>query len=109
MMEKELKIVQGFIFAAILAVIFITVITVVTDLYPPLKDWLKVIFTHHWIGKSVVSFVIFLVVGAIASFFARVASIEKITKQLYFLFWSSVAGSAIISFFFLWEAFLKGK
>lgn len=47
--------------AAIITILSITIIVIGGELYAPLKDWLKHTFTHHWLGKSILSFAIFAV------------------------------------------------
>lgn len=99
-------------FAAIVsatgAVVFITLITLLADLFPPLKDWLKTAFTHHWIGKG------FLGIGLYAILYLLIAgtlkkepSPEKIASQLHVLGSVTIIGSFIILAFFIYEALVK--
>ena len=48
--------------SAIAAIVTIVAITITGELYAPLKDWLKTTFTHHWLGKSIISIAVFAVV-----------------------------------------------
>lgn len=59
-MEKRIKIFQSFTLSAIITILFITAITVVSELLPLFKSFLKSTFTHHWIGKSILSILVFL-------------------------------------------------
>lgn len=38
---------------------FVTAITLVTELSPALKDLVAAAFLHHWLGKSVLTLVVF--------------------------------------------------
>ncbi len=104
------KIIRATTYAAAFAVVFITGITVTADLYLPLKNWLKLIFSHHWIGKGILASVVFAMVLVIFSFIP-VPPDELKSKILMRSVWklviASLAGTLIIVAFFMYEAFLK--
>jgi len=52
--------------ALIAAMIFVTAITIVSDLYLPLKDWLKNTHGHHWVGKGIWTVILFLFFAVIS-------------------------------------------
>lgn len=95
---------------AAFAVSFIAGVTVTADLYLPLKNWLKLMFSHHWIGKGVLAGVIFVAVTIIFSFIPtplvelRAKILARSTRNLVIV---SCAGTLIIIAFFIYEAFLK--
>jgi len=97
----KLRILNSIIIGAIAAIIFIIVITIAGDLYLSLKDWLKNIFYHHWMGKGILAIVIFFIFGFI---FNKETGEEKIVKNFSILIWSSIIGSLIIFGFFIFEA-----
>ena len=107
MENKKFKIIHSAICGAIASVIFIVVITIAADLYSPLKDWLKNAFSHHWIGKGILSLAIFGVVGFFGWFLPIEPSEEKIRKILNLLNWLLILGTLAILGFFVWEALLK--
>ena len=43
------------------SILFLLVMTVVSELVPELKVWLTNSFSHHWVGKGVLSIAVFLV------------------------------------------------
>jgi len=100
----KLRILNSIIIGAIAAIIFITVITVVADLYLSLKDWLKNIFYHHWVGKGILAAIIFFISGILNFISNKNADEEKIAKNLNILIWASIIGSLMISIFFILEA-----
>lgn len=53
------------ILATIVVIIFITTITIVADLSPLFKGWLKETFGHHWIAKGVLATLLWVVIAAI--------------------------------------------
>ena len=55
-----MKVVTSAFISAALVAVFVVGITIYGELYTPLKDWLKVNFSHHWVGKSVLSAILFL-------------------------------------------------
>lgn len=91
---------------AILAVLFLTVVTVVADLSKPLKDWLAAVFFHHWIGKGILAAIIFFLVTVIGAFIGRFRE-ERLVIALRILFWVTVFGYAALFFFFVYESFWK--
>ena len=76
--------------AAILAIIWIAGSTVLGELHAPFKDFLKATFSHHWIGKGVVSVALFLV----ALFIARLGISENSGTSLFLL--NAVTSFAIL-------------
>lgn len=102
-----IKIIASITISATFMVVFIALITITADLIPDLKNWLKNIFSHHWIGKSVLSLAFFLIFSVIVYFCPCQKDIEKTKKLLSYLLWSSVGSAVIIFLFFIWEAFLK--
>lgn len=40
-------------------IVTITALTIIAELYSPLKDMLTKIGSHHWIGKSLIAVVVF--------------------------------------------------
>jgi len=97
--------IHSFVFGAIIAVIFIAVITIASELFHPIKDWLKEIFYHHWIGKGVLAAAIFAA-SALTRFFQE----ENIDGQMlghniFILFWIVIAASSSIFSFYIYELF----
>jgi len=105
--NTKLKIIYAATLGTIAVVVFIVAITIGADLYLPLKDWLKNVFSHHWVGKSVLSAIIFGVIAFLTMIFSGQASEEKINKALKILIWLVILGSPAIIGFFIWEALLK--
>lgn len=106
--NKKIKFINSVIMGAIAAVIFIASITVVADLAPNVKNWLMNIFSHHWVGKSILSLAIFAAMSFVFYICPCVQSgIEKTKKLLSCLFWVSICSAIAIFLFFVWEVFLR--
>jgi len=104
-MDSGKKFVNSFIISASIAVIFIVAVTIMGELYAPLKDWLKNAFTHHWIGKGAISFIGFYLI----SFLLYSAMSENINRTVLLLnILTCIVGAGIIAIigFYYYEAFL---
>jgi len=85
--------------AAAVAVLIAT-LTIGAELWSPLKDFLKAIFTHHWIGKSALAVLLFAVVFFVRSSSQASASMQSLERAVYAAIWAHALSSiAIISFF----------
>lgn len=54
---------QSFLLATIVVIVLLTIIIIYAELYAPLKDWLRITFGHHWVGKGVIAFISFLIIA----------------------------------------------
>lgn len=104
-MDKKLNIVNSLILSAAITVIFITLVTIVADLQPPLKNWLKNTFTHHWVGKGILAVAIFVVATFLFSFLPFQIEENKLSKKVWALFWISILGAFVIFGFYIYETF----
>ena len=96
------------IVAGIVSTIFVTAITVIADLAPALKDSLKDTFSHHWLGKSILTVSVFLLFYFLVYVFAKETDEPRpIAVYVKLLSFFSVFGTLVIFLFFVYEAFLK--
>jgi len=103
-------IIRATTYAAAFAVAFITGITITADLYLPLKDWLKLTFSHHWVGKGMLAIVLFVGISAILLLFPAPKDEVKtkaLARSTWILVIVSLMGTISIIAFFIYEAFLK--
>lgn len=103
--DKKSQYIRAFAISAALAIVTIATLTIAGELYKPLKDWLAATFTHHWIGKGVISFVGFYVVGYILSLLVSGVRSKEATI-LFGLFWISLLSALAIFGFYYYEAFM---
>lgn len=104
-MKKRTKLLHSAICAAAVTAVFIAAITVSAEFSVPLKDWLKTVFTHHWLGKSALSIVLFIAVTFFGYFLPLKTDADTIRKRMLLLFWVSLISALIIIVFFGYEAF----
>lgn len=100
--NKKNKIINSFAISAVVAIVFIIFATIFGEFYKPFKDWLKEVFAHHWIGKGVISIVIFYVFGVLGYFTAS-DSDRIVTRMLIIIFWIALLGAIGITGFYLYE------
>ena len=105
MKDKRNKIINSFAAGAIVAIVFVVFATIFGELYSPFKNWLKETFNHHWIGKGIISIVIFYAIGFLG-YLHTPDSEDKLIKMLKIVFWIALIGVLTIIGFFLYEAFL---
>ncbi len=106
-MEKisKTRITYSFTLSAVLVVFWILLSTVGAELFSPFKDWLKQAFSHHWIGKGVISAVIFFAGAFIIMPFTKNIQQHRLVNILQTLFWFTVASGILIFVFYLYETF----
>ncbi len=90
--------------ATLVTTVAITIMTLGSELYPPLKAWLATTFGHHWVGKGVISIVLFLVV-AVVSYPALTRSERSMAAWSYRLVAVVVLATVTIVAFFTYEFF----
>lgn len=102
--KNRTKIASGIISGAMLSIVFIAVVTPVADLLPALKNALKETFGHHWVGKSILAALLFGVGSVVCPALSSTTSEETIWRKLNQLILITIAGAAVITLFFIWEA-----
>ncbi len=96
------------IIAGIVSIIFVTAITVAADLVPSLKDWLRITFSHHWLGKSILTSGIFVLIYFLVYAFAEDPDEQKsIAPYIKLISFFAVLGTLAIFLFFVYETFWK--
>ncbi len=107
-MNNKEKILNSFIVGAIASIVFITLITVAADIFPLLKDFLKINFYHHWIGKGVLAIFVFIIVYGFFFYSSRKKeSRNKLSENLWTLVAVSALGTFSIFFFYIIETYLS--
>lgn len=89
--------------AAIATFLFIPIITIGAELIPPLKDFLKLYFWHHWLGKGVLLIVLFMLLSLIFKFADKKEMESEHEKYLLWIFILALGGSLAIFIFFVLE------
>ena len=90
------------------ALTFIVVATVLAELNAGFKSFLATTFSHHWVGKSILSIILFVLVYYYYSTHKGNANMHvdaiRMSKQTIIF---TLLGALIIFAFYVWE-FIKG-
>lgn len=105
-MQKQIKLLHSLICAAGVTVFFIAGITISAELFPPIKDWLKTAFSHHWLGKGVLSLLLFTTVTIAGYFWNFTADARGMAKRTMLLFFVSSLSAIALLLFYGYEAFI---
>jgi len=101
--SKNLGVLTGFAIGGILAIVFVVAATIGAELYAPFKNWLADTFSHHWVGKGVLSTTIFFVTGTLLAFLLRRQS--GAAAFLVIATWVAILGALSIIGFYVYEFF----
>lgn len=87
--------------SCMITIVVVTALTVAAEVSAPLKDWLKRLFFHHWVGKGVIALVVFLLFAYMIPMHVK-KPLKDVVNWLTAL---AVACGTAIFLFFLWESF----
>lgn len=88
-------------YSATITVWFIVAITVFAELSKSFKALLTATTGHHWVTKSVLSVILFLLLYGVIS--KSAADSKKSVSNVYMVVVSAATGGLIIFGFFLWH------
>ena len=97
------RIVHGMIIGAIVAALFIVILTIVGELYEPLKSLLKEQHHHHWVGKGIWASVLFIVVSIVSVLSLKNPSLSGTARLLKTLAWVLALSLIVLLIFFAYE------
>jgi hypothetical protein len=86
--------------AAMVTIVFISIIVIWAEFSAPFKDWLKNLSGHHWVSKSIFSILLYLTATGLLYALPYKYSNDKIGKIISFLLVSTALGIAVIFLFF---------
>lgn len=89
--------------AAIVSIIFVTVITLGAELSAPFKAWLAGITGHHWVTKSIGTLVVYAIAYPIVYATHRNPTDKSVEWHLWALFAITLVGIATITLFYFWH------
>lgn len=84
-------------------VVVITLLTIIGEIAHPLKDVLAAMTGHHWVSKSIIGMVLFLVLTIILGYTTK-ADNKNSAKYLWGLFWVTLGGSLAMFVYFVIHA-----
>jgi len=103
-MQDKKSILSAIIVSAIVTLAAIVLLTIFGELSAEFKTWLARSFSHHWIGKSIISVLIFLV--SIPIFYVLKLKKISIPVLIWILVTVSNLSFGILLAFFSFETYL---
>lgn len=93
---------------ALASIITTVALTITGELHAPLKNWLAATFSHHWLGKSIISIAVFFGVAFISYLLGhggKMSEDSKITNLLKLLVSITLIATGLLIGFYLYEYF----
>ena len=84
---------------SIAASVVVAVLTIGGEEWAPLKNALKSAFTHHWLGKSVISAAVFGVIFILTAW--KPSDVQKTTRALWYAIGAAILSAAAMTFYFV--------
>ncbi len=91
---------KKFYLASIVTILYIPLVTIVSELVAPLKNFFKTYFWHHWLGKGVV---LILLYAALLLVFGKTKETESDEKYVSAILGLSFLSALAIFVFFVVE------
>lgn len=82
----------------------LTILVIVAELVPGLKDWLGATFSHHWLGKGILEILFFAVVTFLLSAVRPRDEAASLRRGLTLLAWLAALCTLLLIGFFWYEA-----
>lgn len=92
--------------AATTSIVLVVVMTLAAELSAPFKAWLAAFTGHHWVTKSWVALIVYILVFGFLKLTAKSATESQTRQAVFRLEMATVLGFVIILGFYLYE-FLK--
>ena len=102
---KAFRLITSTAISAAITALFIVGITIGAEIIPSLKSWIATTFYHHWVGKGILSVILFVVVAVITFVFSNATDDRSAHRALMALFWAVLFGMIVLGAFFFYESF----
>ena len=102
---KTLKHIYASAYAATIAILSVTTMTIVADLHIPFKNWLAHFTGHHWVTKSWASIIIFALFFGVFTFLSGTVDERRTRRALTTTLTMTVIGTVAILGFYFYEFF----
>ena len=86
--------------ASTVAIVFVTLITIVAELRAPIKNWLASLSGHHWTSKGILSLLLYVIVALTIHFVVKDVGHRKVTRSLWVAIVATVLGSLLLLAFY---------
>jgi len=99
----KLKSIYASAYSAAITIAVVTAVTIGTELSVPFKTWLAGFTGHHWVTKSWMSLIVFVLFYGIFRITSKSAADIETRKALLVLEITAIAGFFIILGFYMYE------
>ncbi|MEK7460781.1 MAG: hypothetical protein AAB647_01030 [Patescibacteria group bacterium] len=97
---NKLKLVFASALAALLAIIFVVIITIWAELFASLKNWLTNLSGHHWTSKSLLSVAVYLIALFILYLVITPPGDRRLRQALISLVAGTLVGVLVLTLFY---------
>lgn len=95
------------LWSATITVLFVTALTITGDKHASVKSWLTTTFRQHWLGKSILAVVVFVMLTLVFSAVIKRTDSKALRSGLIVLITATVFGALVLVGFPLWEFWQK--
>ena len=99
-----MKNIKALSISAIAYIGVVTLLAIIGELAAPLKDLLKAMSGHHWVSKSIIGMVLFIILALILGYTTK-SDNENSGKYIWGVFWTTLGGSVVMLGYFIIHAF----
>jgi hypothetical protein len=99
-----MKNVKAFSISAMASFVLVALLTIIGEEFTPLKDALAAMTFHHWVSKSVIAMVLFVVLGIILGYTTK-SDNQNSGKYMWAVFWTTLGSSVAILIYYIIHTF----
>ena len=86
--------------ATSITIYYVTSVTIIGELYKPLKNALAAVGGHHWVGKGITAFIVYLLAYGLLSFINNKSQTNNISRSIFI---SPLISTLVLLIFFVYE------
>lgn len=99
-----MKNIKALSISAMSSIGLIVLLTIIGEEFAPLKDALTAMTYHHWVSKSVIAFVLFIILGLILGYTTKGDNANS-AKYMWGVFWTTIGASVAILIYYIIHTF----
>lgn len=91
---------HSLVVSVLFSAVFITAITIIGELNPPIKNWLAETHGHHWVGKGIWTIILFVVVAFTEYLRLKITHTPVSARMVLLAGYAAIIGSVLMTLFF---------
>lgn len=100
---RGLRLIYASAWSAALAITLVVILTIGGELFTTLKGFLKALSGHHWISKSLLMALVYLIGTGLIYLIVPQVDPKRLRRSLDYLIWISIIAVGAVFLFFLWH------